>query len=584
MLKRITALVLSLLLIVAALPMAASAATEGEEIVSQISRLYRKTLYASGESSLHGWCGFMTGYQLYFLGVDTIPHTFNGKDEYNIYCNKETSTGGHRIKAYSAEDYTLREALYTISNGGTRDVYNIMVGFHWTSTEAGRQYGHALLIHAILDGTVYYAESFNSTIGGREGKPIVCSIDKFVNYYDDWTQFEGLIVFGQKVYTDFCDSYATDIFIKTTGETPVLTQPAGEGADAVELRKAPAGERFRATELLKTPDGLYFYRITDGGSVCYLPVETTELLRVNTENVTVSEETVPDQLATGEDFSLKGRVIAGDSMIGSVHTTVKDTFGETVLTYELESGSRLAMLSGKSLNGAMDFGSLPEGTYTYEIQADVVNQYIHGGELKTDTTTAVLSSTEFQVGGEAAEEEKSRAAEAELATKDGWVWENGTWYCYDNGAPRTGWLCEDGINYYLKEDGSVTTGWANVNGKDRLFSDTGALRTGWMKTEDGLMYLLSNGIMAPEGWRTIGDGLYYLRENGTTQTSCWMELDGAKYYLLADGRVATGWTELSDGTYCFRADGRLMAQSAQVDGHAVIQVYNETTGEMQNGY
>lgn len=582
MLKRITALVLSLLLIVAALPMAASAATEGEEIVSQISRLYRKTLYASGESSLHGWCGFMTGYQLYFLGVDTIPHTFNGKDEYNIYCNKELSTGGHRIKAYSAEEYTLREALYTITNGGTRDVYNIMVGFHWTSTEAGRQYGHALLIHAILDGTVYYAESFNSTIGGREGTPIVCSIDKFVNYYDDWTQFEGLVVFGQKVYTDFCNSYATDIFVTTTAETPVLTQPAGDGADAVELRKAPAGERFRATELLETPDGLYFYRVTDAGNVCYLPVETTELLRINTENVTVSEETAPSQLASGEDFTLKGRVIAGDSIIGNVHTTVLNAAGETALTYEMESGSRLAMLSGKSLNSAMEFGALAEGTYTYQILADVVNQYIDQGELKTDTQTVVLSSTQFQVGEEAQAEAVSAAAES--AAKDGWVWENDTWYCYQNGAPRVGWFCENGINYYLKGDGSVTTGKANVNGKERIFSDTGALRTGWMKSEDGRMYLLSNGAVAPGGWRTIGDGLYYLQDNGTTSTNCWLTLDGAKYYLLEDGRVATGWTDLEDGTYCFRADGRLMAQSIQEDGYAVIRVYNETTGEMQNGY
>ena len=582
MLKRITALVLSLLLIVAALPMAASAATEGEEIVSQISRLYRKTLYASGESSLHGWCGFMTGYQLYFLGVDTIPHTFNGKDEYNIYCNKELSTGGHRIKAYSAEEYTLREALYTITNGGTRDVYNIMVGFHWTSTEAGRQYGHALLIHAILDGTVYYAESFNSTIGGREGTPIVCSIDKFVNFYDDWTRFEGLIVFGQKVYADFCESYATDIFVKTTAETPVLTQPAGDGAGAVELRKAPVGERFRATELLETPDGLYFYRVTDAGNVCYLPVETTALLRINTENVTVSEETVPSQLASGEDFTLKGSVIAGDSMIGNVRTTVFDAAGEMALTYEMEGGSRLAMLSGKSLNSAMAFDALAEGTYTYEIQADVVNQYIDRGELKTDTQTVVLNSTQFQVGEEA--QAKAVSTTVEPAAKDGWVWENNTLYCYQNGAPRAGWFCEDGIDYYLKEDGSVTTGKANVNGKERIFSDTGALRTGWMKSEDGRMYLLSNGAVAPGGWRTIGDGRYYLQDNGTTSTNCWLTLDGAKYYLLEDGRVATGWTDLADGTYCFRADGRLMAQSIQEDGYVVIRVYNETTGEMQNGY
>ncbi len=581
MLKRITALVLSLLLLAAAVPMAASAATH-DEIVSQISRLYRSTIWASGEESLKGWCGFMTGYQLYLLGVDTVPHTFNGKDEYNIYCAKELSTGGHRIRAYSANDYTLREALYTVCNGGTRDVYNILVGFQWSSTEAGQQYGHALLIHAILGGTVYFSESFTSNIGGREGNPIVCSIDRFVDYYDDWTQFEGLIVFGQKVYTDFCESYPAALLVKTTAAAPVLTQPEGEGSDAKTVRTASAGERFRVSEVLQTPEGRYFYRFTESGSVYYLPVEDTALLQSSTENVTLTGETAPTQLSVGKDFSLKGDVLAGDSMLGAVQTAVLDTAGEAVLSYEAAGAGRLCTLSGKKLNQAMAFDDLEAGLYTYQVTADVENYYVEAGELKCSTEKAIVYSGSFQVG-EAAETQ-AKAASAEEPLRDGWVWENSTWYGYENGVPRTGWFREEGVSYYLQEDGAVTTGWANVNGRTRCFSDTGALCTGWLLTDRGLMYLLSNGIAAPEGWRTVGDGTYYLGENGITQTNAWLELEGAKYYLLSDGRIATGWTEVEGGVYCFRQDGRLMAQETQVGQQPVIQVYNEATGQFQSGY
>jgi hypothetical protein len=56
------------------------------------------------------------------------------------------------VKAYPASQYTLLDALNTITRNGTLDVYNILVGFQRTNTQLGSIYGHALLIHGIIDG------------------------------------------------------------------------------------------------------------------------------------------------------------------------------------------------------------------------------------------------------------------------------------------------------------------------------------------------------------------------------------------------------------------------------------------------
>jgi hypothetical protein len=43
----------------------------------------------------------------------------------------------------------------------------MVVGFQKTNTAAGSIYGHALVVHAILDGIVYFVECYDSAVGGR---------------------------------------------------------------------------------------------------------------------------------------------------------------------------------------------------------------------------------------------------------------------------------------------------------------------------------------------------------------------------------------------------------------------------------
>jgi hypothetical protein len=153
-----------------------------------------------------------------------------------------------------------------------------------------------------------------------------------------------------------------------------------------------------------------------------------------------------------------------------------------------------------------------------KLYASLSHYYIHEDIIKSQVQRLCVYENTMLVGD--VEAPMARTVETFAPViKHGWFMENGTWYCYRNGEPRTGWYCYDGVDYYLNEDGSVTTGWANINGEDRFFSDTGAMRTGWIIEDNGdVRYMLFNGISA-KGWREIDGHNYYFDDNGILDES-----------------------------------------------------------------
>ena len=160
--KRVLAMVLTLTVLMSVFVFPANAATGSEEtaLSQMITKTYKRLRASNGYDSYNGYCGKMAAYTLYYLGVDKKVHVHNGKDEYDAYKDLEKTTGGYMVATYPAADYSLEEALNAISEGGTRDVYNILVGFQRTNTAAGKKYGHAVVIYGILNGNVYFTESF----------------------------------------------------------------------------------------------------------------------------------------------------------------------------------------------------------------------------------------------------------------------------------------------------------------------------------------------------------------------------------------------------------------------------------------
>lgn len=157
---------------------------ESDQIIDQIKKIYEKCKADNDNSAFKGYCGRYVNFQIIELGIGTSwsdSNGGNGKDQFGFWSKKATSPGGYDIKAYSSSDYSLKEALTAISIAYPDGAYNILVSYK------NGDYGHVNFIHAILDGNVYFSESFAQWVGSthyQEGEPIVCSISKFSEQYE----------------------------------------------------------------------------------------------------------------------------------------------------------------------------------------------------------------------------------------------------------------------------------------------------------------------------------------------------------------------------------------------------------------
>ncbi len=537
MFKKLIAAVLCLLLIVSALPVGVYAATTQEEeeeeqrIRDQISEFYWITLRASGEWTLEGWCGLMAGWELYLLGVTKHPMTYNGNDQFDLYRDLDVTSMGHKVKAYPEEEYSIEEAMNTITRCGTFDAYNLMAGFHKTRTAAGQKWGHVTVIHAILDGNVYYTEGFDTPYGLKPEEAQVCSIAEWADFYNSYATFEGMVDFGTKAYIDFCTYYPANLYVVSSKPVRAVSQPGGQ---MEPQRTIPAGERIHAIGIYESQEGQLYYQIEDSGTVCYIPAEGTGTVCLDYSDLSFTRQVLPEAMEVGEKFAVAGDVYTTNNHISNLSIDILDGTGKAVQSYACKKDSCFTELGSKAVNKVIDLSELTEGYYTYRACVDVTNHYVKDGKVIEQTQHFPLAEQVFAVG--APEGEAPQIARETLGTvpPDGWQLEQGRWRYYENGAPRTGWIIENGLDYYLLEDGAAATGWQMINGKARYFSSTGVLRTGWLTDGEDRYFMLSNGVPAV-GWRTIDQSLYCFAKDGRMMTDCLAELDGVQYYLQPDG-------------------------------------------------
>ena len=537
--KKLCAFFLALVLVLGMLPPVHAEELSPEEAIIQEARTsYRRSLGSAGKDSFHGFCGLMVSHQLRQLGINDWCIINDGKNQFDYYRNMEVTGGGYYITPYSAEDYSLLGALKTITRNGTQNARNLMVGFQWTNTEAGAQYGHVVLINAILDGVVYFVESFDLQLNGRhpEGSVITCSMEEFAAYFDRWTIFEGIINFGTGSYSDACQTEGTDLFVMCRFESVLRSQPCLVGEnDCIRLRQVQAGERLRATAICTAPDGKRYYRIDDGGQIGYIAAGAAGAVRVNPEGMFLQDARIPDLCRVGDDFSLGGTVVARYAGVSSVEVRINDSTGQPVLREQALVNGPTGELS--LLNDLTRFDLLEQGYYYVEVWAEVASPVVMGQDLDVRYQSTRLWSQLLQVGGGM---RITKAHPIQLRpvqqTREGWVWEDGSWYCYRDGRPLLGWVSYCGVQYYMDENGAALTGWQNVDGDLRFFSATGAMVTGWL-TEDGITtYRLADGSAAV-GWQEIRGGQYYFAEDGALVTGGEMSRGDKVFILGEDGKA-----------------------------------------------
>lgn len=578
---RIISLALAILLLISVFPTSANAANASEvnRINSQIRTLYRQTLYSTGRPSMLGFCATMVNWQLYLLGITAKVDANDGNTEYDCYSRQEYTSGGYRVRAYSASQYTLAGALNAITYNGTRDAYNILVGFQRTFTNSdGWRYGHALLIHAILDGVVYFSESYSTYLNGRyyyEGTPMACTIDQFAAYYAPWTLFEGVIYFGQKTYADSCDFYASYLYAQVGENTTMYTEPCAPEVDArsKEIRAVKSGEHVTVTGLLCNTQGEYWYRV-DNGQVGYIRAENTRVLSMRYDDIKASNAAAPAVLLAGNTFALQGKILSDYNQITSVRAQVF-AGGETGSAYLMSASTMVGgygyTLAGSRLCNRLAFDQLDVGSYRYELAVVVGNSYFADGCLQTEWKTVKLWTSDFRVSNAAGEScsvtfdanggnTALNAVDVTLGdrlgvlpevSREGYLFRG--WYT-ESGEPVTesyvvtqdtklyarwvsktdlnGWYVVDGMWYYYV-DGQRQTGFLEIDGIRYHLNEDGYVDTGLVEVDGKLYYFHANGAMH-HGWLTLDAGTYYFGVNGSAETG-WVRIEGEAFYFDENG-------------------------------------------------
>ena len=455
MFKKILAGLLVLMMLAAGIPTASAAEYFDTLFIrDKIANQYRQLQIKEKAPSLSGWCGLVASWQLYFMGINKDRFSANGRDYYDIYENMRYTSGGYPVETFSAKEYTLEQALNAVCKDGTRDVYNLLVGFQWTSTEAGNKYGHVVVLYAILDGKVYYTESFNTSFGAKEGSPICLTISEFADYYANWMRFEGLVYFGEPTYAGSCSRYPADMYVEVTEPAEMWLEPRFLEGTAPD-RMAVPHERLWVTGLYQNPEGDYFYQAVENEKLLYVPAEKTRFLHLNHDGLVFTHQ-------QREDGTPGDRMQTPFAAMTTLHLSGTDQNGTEIYSNSMEKEAPLYDLNSEDLLTFTE--GWPEGAVE-NLSVTLRSYCLENGKLITREETVPCVKAGQDV----------TALDEEKTYHFGWYDEDGLSRFFLNGKPRSGWLIYRGVHYYLDSRGAAVTGEQIVDKQQYRFSQTGAL-------------------------------------------------------------------------------------------------------------
>ena len=505
-----------------------AAGTTAAKITAQIKRTYSKCRSSFGRS-FDGYCGTLTGYQLYYMGITAGRDRQNGNEGYDRYCSQSYSTGGYRIKAYSGRSWTLLQALNKITDNGTKDAFNILVGFESTPSRAGRRYGHSCVIHGIIDGNVYFLESYPVYLNGtryREGTPIICSIKDFCDYYASTTsQFDGVIHFGAKDYADSCDRYPTAFEGLVLEETEVRSQPclADEDGTSELIEKLIPGQKVSVVGVIKNTQGAFWYHV-EGECAGYVNATGIQVARFNYDDVVIEGVSAPSALRQGKSFKVKGEIKTEHNQLYTVRSQVfslDHPEQEQVLTTADVVEDTLYNLKNSAISQDLAFRKLDPGSYRYELAAVVGSYYCDLGQLQVRWETVSVWNSDFRVT-----EKSSDAFQITFDECGGSVSVN-----------RTAVMDGDSIGQLptAQRGTEVFLGWfTQKEGGERVTAE-------YLPEDDMTLYARYS---TPEELEASADAFWYVYSDGITVIGC-AEIDGVLYHFTAPDLTGLGgslWT------------------------------------------
>lgn len=382
-----------------------AAAITDAQIKQQIKDTYKLALKHYYRKSFDGFCGAYVSVQVYLLGITSQLIGGDGNQQFDTYKKMSYTDTGYRVKTYPASGYTLKQALNTISHDGTKDVYNILVGYQRSRSAAGQKYGHATVIHAILGGNVYFSESYDVYYKGKsypEGTPIVWNIDDFCNYYAaTTTQLDGVVYFGLKTYADECTYHSASYYVEVTQAGKIYSQPCRTelDEDSVVKRDSVPGELLTVTGLFENTEGEFWYQIEEGEGG-YIPAQQAKVTELITDDVQLVNMKAPTTLKQSRSFNVSGVVRAQYNTISNIRAQVylfQDEEMVPVNNATADINGRNYDLKNSKISKNLTFRKLAVGQYRLEISVILVNNYVENGQKKTRWDSLNLWMSDFQV-------------------------------------------------------------------------------------------------------------------------------------------------------------------------------------------
>jgi uncharacterized repeat protein (TIGR02543 family) len=608
---RILTLALAILLLVTVLPHETFADDlEIKEIKNQITSTYKLAKRYSGRPSFSGYCASLVNWQLYLLGITEEKLGNNGNQEYDYFCKQSQTSGGYTVRAYPDERYGLKEALNFVSENGTKKVYNMIVCFQSTNSAAGRRYGHAFLVHAIIDGIVYYSESSSISIGGKyfaEGSAIAVTLDEFCQYYSKWSDYEGLIYFGRKTYADECIYFPSNLYVSVNETTALYSSPCTSAVDVRSKYRydVRAGEKVHVVGLYRNTEGECWYELDDGHEG-FIPAGSTTLISMDYSDIHANNVVSPLNLRSGNRFNLKGRISSDHNRLYTVRAQIYRVEGEELI--QMDSATAMVdgndyNLSGSSLSSNLAFRKLKKGTYLYMLAAVVGNYYCEDGEVKLQWKTVPLWQAHFEVtssykgansiqfdpnGGtvemnQVAHPKDTPVGQLPLPQRPGYRFLGWSTDAEGLNMVNTGYVVSQNTVLYAQwEVDKTSEGWYPVDGT-WYYLCNGQAHEGFFQ-DSGLTYYAENGIPVV-GWKTIEGKQYYFGRNGVMHSGLTV-IDGVRYLLGEDGATLSGWAELDGASYYLNSNGSLCTGWISIAGQ--LHYFDMNSGKLvmtqtQNG-